>query len=157
MLYPLSYEGLRPICYLPGHTQGCPGVPGTPSGGPRAESALVEHIPTTRIPAVGRASACLRRSLFPVASASTAASVPGVTHAPQSVTGVARVGARIDTPAVPEGVMDDELLIGPGWGRIDKSVHDLGVPNTTANVMLERPAPTGRNQGPAADADGPRL
>ena len=132
-------------------------MPGTPSGGPRAESALVEHIPTTRIqPSAERPHACVEVS-SPVVSASTAASVPGVTHAPQSVTGVARVGACIDTPAVPEGVMDDELLIGPGWGRINKSEHDLGVPNTTADVMLERPAPTGRNQRPAVGADGPRL
>ena len=27
MLYPLSYEGLRPISYLPGRSQECPGVP----------------------------------------------------------------------------------------------------------------------------------
>jgi hypothetical protein len=27
MLYPLSYEGLRPISYLPGCSQECPGVP----------------------------------------------------------------------------------------------------------------------------------
>jgi hypothetical protein len=27
MLYPLSYEGLRPISYLPGRSQSCPGVP----------------------------------------------------------------------------------------------------------------------------------
>ena len=27
MLYPLSYEGLRPISYRPGDTHECPGVP----------------------------------------------------------------------------------------------------------------------------------
>jgi hypothetical protein len=27
MLYPLSYEGLRPISYRPGDTNECPGVP----------------------------------------------------------------------------------------------------------------------------------
>lgn len=27
MLYPLSYEGLRPISYLAGDTHECPGVP----------------------------------------------------------------------------------------------------------------------------------
>jgi hypothetical protein len=27
MLYPLSYEGLRFISYLPGRSQECPGVP----------------------------------------------------------------------------------------------------------------------------------
>jgi hypothetical protein len=27
MLYPLSYEGLRPISYLPGRSQECPGIP----------------------------------------------------------------------------------------------------------------------------------
>ena len=27
MLYPLSYEGLRPISYRPGETHECPGVP----------------------------------------------------------------------------------------------------------------------------------
>jgi hypothetical protein len=27
MLYPLSYEGLRPISYRPGDIHGCPGVP----------------------------------------------------------------------------------------------------------------------------------
>jgi hypothetical protein len=27
MLYPLSYEGLRPISYLGGDTRECPGVP----------------------------------------------------------------------------------------------------------------------------------
>jgi hypothetical protein len=27
MLYPLSYEGLRPISYLAGDTHKCPGVP----------------------------------------------------------------------------------------------------------------------------------
>ena len=30
MLYPLSYEGLRPTCYPPGDTRECPGVPGRP-------------------------------------------------------------------------------------------------------------------------------
>ena len=27
MLYPLSYEGLRPISYLPGRSPECPGIP----------------------------------------------------------------------------------------------------------------------------------
>ena len=27
MLYPLSYEGLRPTSYLPGRSRECPGVP----------------------------------------------------------------------------------------------------------------------------------
>jgi hypothetical protein len=27
MLYPLSYEGLRPVSYLAGDTHECPGVP----------------------------------------------------------------------------------------------------------------------------------
>lgn len=32
MLYPLSYEGLRPISYRPGDTHECPGVPSRSHG-----------------------------------------------------------------------------------------------------------------------------
>jgi hypothetical protein len=31
MLYPLSYEGLRPISYLPGRSHACSGVPRGPN------------------------------------------------------------------------------------------------------------------------------
>ena len=37
MLYPLSYEGLRPISYRPGDTHECPGVP---SGANRCRRVL---------------------------------------------------------------------------------------------------------------------
>jgi hypothetical protein len=32
MLYPLSYEGLRPISYLAGDIHDCPGIPSGPHG-----------------------------------------------------------------------------------------------------------------------------
>lgn len=45
MLYPLSYEGLRPISYRPGDTHECPGVPWgaplVPSGRPVGVPSLV--------------------------------------------------------------------------------------------------------------------
>ena len=44
MLYPLSYEGVRPISYLPGDTHGCAGVPPSPVRCPGAVSPLVEDV-----------------------------------------------------------------------------------------------------------------
>jgi hypothetical protein len=41
MLYPLSYEGVRPISYLPGRSQSCPGVPGAAKRCRRAVLSLL--------------------------------------------------------------------------------------------------------------------
>ena len=45
MLYPLSYEGLRPTSYLPAQTQKCPGVPAAAKRSSTTPRAYVGAIP----------------------------------------------------------------------------------------------------------------
>ena len=69
MLYPLSYEGLRPTSYLAGDTHECPGVPsggplvpfGLPVGVPLLVGGRAEQIARTRGPACPAVTAGAQR------------------------------------------------------------------------------------------------